>query len=146
MSWPPRVLVMAMATVAALFLTTAAHNWNYLAKLERSDLSEVRNEKGDKAANIESFGGKAMSIGLWNSYNLAIRSGKDKAAAEIFDKRLRHTWISVELSVALEDECCDEHPLTARSWPLRRAKRFWKVVQYSTRLDGCSVAFLHYWS
>ncbi len=137
-------------------------------------LSQVCTEKG----------GKAMSVGLWNGCNLATKSGKDKAAAEIFDKRPRHTWISApctafcswqavnecrypvtydktyrrgkrilhncsdlgELSVALGGECHDEHPLTARSWPLRRVKRFRKVAQYSARLDSCTVAFRHYWS
>ena len=179
------MLVMTMATVAALFLSTAAHNWNLVAEWGRRDLLEICAPKDSMLSQVcIKKGGKAMSLGLWNGYNLATKAGKDKAAAEIFALRPRHTWISApcaafcswqainegrnpdtydrtyrrgkriphncldlgELSVALGGDCHDEHPLTARSWPLRRAKRFRKVAPYSARLGGCTVAFRHYWS
>ncbi len=53
-------------------------------------------------------------------------------------ERVPHDCLGLgELTVALGGEAHDEHPPTARSWPLVR--RFRRVAQYGARLDGCSV-------
>ena len=86
---------MTVATVAVLFLSTAANNWNFVAEWGRLDLLEVRVPSDSMLSRVcVEKGGDVLSLGLLNGYNLATKQGYDRACAEIFDKRPRHTWIS----------------------------------------------------
>ncbi len=83
---------MTVATVAVLFLSTAANNWNFVAEWGRLDLLEVCVPSDSMLSRVcVEKGGDVLSLGLLNGYNLATKQGYDRACAEIFDKRPRHT-------------------------------------------------------